>query len=273
MARTVHVSFADDDRKFRDALVTHLAPTIRSGKIKITDSDTGEYAGTKKDQRLAALDAADLIVLLLSARFLGVEETHEDLVRAEHRNTGEGTPVVPILLRPCNLEDTWLKGRKILGEDKPIESPSNDAAWTKIVEVIRAQLAKLPPEPAVQAAGKGETRDSAPAAAPERGAPPWLSGDDLRQLSNAAIQCRLDRSVLMSVLPPELVANVQVTATNVAGGLLADLNVLNELHPLPDGQLPLAVWLKNAIHLSAYRMESRVFEAALAKLVRPKPQT
>lgn len=270
MARTVFISFADDDRKFRDALVTHLAPMIRTGKIRITDSDTGEYAGTKKDQRLAAIDAADLVVLLLSARFLGLEETQDDLVLAEHRSTRERTPVVPILLRPCDLRDTWLDGRRILGEDKPLESPSNDAAWTKVVEVIRAELAKLPPEPAVQPTGKDETRDSAPTAAPERGAPPWLSGDDLRRLSTAAIQCRLERGVLMSGLPPELVANVQVTATNVAGGLLADLNVLNELHPLPDGQPPLAVWLKNAIHLSAYRMESKVFEAALARLASSK---
>ena len=41
---------------------------------------------------------------------------------------------------------------------------------------------------------------------------------------------------------------------------------MNDKDRLPDGELPIVVWLKNAIQLTPLQKEQRVFQAMVAKL-------
>lgn len=142
MPHHLFISFAKKDQDFRDALVTHLAPLRNSGKLVIDDSTKVAPGAMVRPTRLALLERADVIALIVSPSFFDVEETNlEDLPGAIHRNSKAHVPIVPILVSECEIKDTPLEGRRILpSEDKPIGSPSNDKLLTEVVKSLRKVL-------------------------------------------------------------------------------------------------------------------------------------
>src|SRR5690242_12717641 len=58
------------------------------------------------------------------------------------------------------------------------------------------------------------------------------------------------------------------TDSTPAGQLLLDLNALSRGGTLPNGSVPLAIWLRNAIHLAASHPEAAVFITILDRVER-----
>lgn len=87
------------------------------------------------------------------------------------------------------------------------------------------------------------------------------------ELHEAAIQCALDRDVLLSGLDRGFVATL-FTVAKLSDQILLDLQAFNETKNLEDGTVPITVWLETAIHLSASRREAEVFKKHLASLRR-----
>ncbi len=277
MARHLFISFANEDRKFRDALVKHLAPPIHSGKLAIDDSTKVGFGRDSRAERLDYLEAADVIVFLVSPNLLASKETMEfDLKKAIRRSESEKTPIVPILITETVLDGTWFHGRgRLPKEGGPIERATNDRA---LAEVVRALHSVLDDAPLVQkkAAGAASMNTGRKANEHEHGnaAPPagatrseetaWLPQATLRDLADAAIHLSLSPDTLLSGLPNALVGQFKRGKT-VAENLVTDLNLLNTLAPLPNG-LPLVSWLETAISLSSYRHQQQTFKKALQQI-------
>lgn len=148
MPHRLYISFAPDDARFRDALRTHLSVLERSGHLEVLDETNVPAGLDHASGRLQMLDRAHVVVLLLSASFFANDATLRDLTRALARNRDEKTPMIPVRVRAVDLSLSPLAGRKSLpADDRPIDSPGNDQAWTLLVTELRRVLDQLPPAP------------------------------------------------------------------------------------------------------------------------------
>lgn len=91
----------------------------------------------------------------------------------------------------------------------------------------------------------------------------------LRRVHDAAIRVGQSRDALLTGIPPEIAQSLPIHPSRGAT-LWSDLNQLNQMGALQDGSVPLVTWLKNASLLAGPRMESRVFQEALARLSTPE---
>ena len=100
-----------------------------------------------------------------------------------------------------------------------------------------------------------------------------LTGKELRTVQDAIVQLNIARGTLLTGLPKDLRANLQVAGVNNAEAVLADLEALNDHPGLGDGTLPLAEYLENALHTLKQRHltntdEYRTLTDALEKVRR-----
>lgn len=98
-----------------------------------------------------------------------------------------------------------------------------------------------------------------------------LSHDDILKLHAAVVTARLvgSRSVLLAGIDPHFVARLP-QATSPSDQVLQDLHSMNATPTLPDGSVPLAIWLANAIALSGAQNEAEIFKTALERCMIPQ---
>lgn len=89
---------------------------------------------------------------------------------------------------------------------------------------------------------------------------------DILRIHDAAVQVGLahERVALLGGLPHALTSAIP-SAPDPSGQLLVDLHCLNALQELPGGDVPLRVWLTNAVALCGPREEARVFRDAMER--------
>ncbi|MBE9139739.1 toll/interleukin-1 receptor domain-containing protein [Nodosilinea sp. LEGE 07088] len=128
---TLFISYSHGDDALKDDLVTHLAALKRQGKIRAwqdCDIEAGAEWDTETQQQL---DAADLILLLISARFIASDRCYDQQIqRALQRHRDGTTRVIPVILRPCDWQNSPFSHLQPLPKDaKPITQwPDPDAA-------------------------------------------------------------------------------------------------------------------------------------------------
>jgi hypothetical protein len=136
----LYCAYAHSDKELMNRLRQYLAPSMRTGvigqwhdrEIGIGDMSRGEI-----DEHL---DSSDLILLLVSADFLDSEFAHEvEMKRALERHEAQKARVIPIILRPCHLENTPLAHLQTLPTDgRPLTQWSDpEEAWQQIAQRIR----------------------------------------------------------------------------------------------------------------------------------------
>jgi hypothetical protein len=102
-----------------------------------------ELAGTIHEQ----LEAADIIILLVSARFIASHYCYDiETARAMERHHESSARVLPAIVRPCAWNNLPLGSLKLLPQDgKPISQFSNrDEAYVQIVDEIRRAATRPP---------------------------------------------------------------------------------------------------------------------------------
>jgi Effector-associated domain 1 len=141
----LYISFADEDRDFRDALVKHLTVRVQNSEIVVHDVTSVGFVSDARAARLELLDAADVVVLILSANyFASVECFGHDLPRAMARGESWRLPIVPVIVRDFDIQGTPIEGRKVLPDShRSVGSPQNDKVWTEITRALQVVFSDL----------------------------------------------------------------------------------------------------------------------------------
>ena len=139
----VFVSYAREDASFMRELRTHLTLLERQGLMKLWydgDITAGSAWGEAIDSQL---EAAKIILLLVSADFLAsdfIDEVELKRALARHR---EGTArVIPIIVRGCDWTKAPFAKLQALPRDGKAMATlrDRDAGWTEVAKALRAIL-------------------------------------------------------------------------------------------------------------------------------------
>ncbi len=139
----VFFSYSHQDEGLRDELESHLSILKRSGRIhtwhdrKITPG--GEWAGAIDNR----LEAADVILLLVSPPFLASDYCWDvELRRAMERHEAGEARVIPVILRPVDWHDAPFGKLQALPKDaRPVTSwPNRDEAFLDVARGLRAMI-------------------------------------------------------------------------------------------------------------------------------------
>lgn len=142
----VFISYSHKDEELKDELYIHLANLIRQGKIKPWQ-DRAIEAGVEWDAEIKArLEAAELILLLVTPRFIASEYCFDkEMQRAMERHAAKTARVIPIIMKPCDWQDTLFSKLQVLPRDaKPVTSwTDQDEALLNVVQGIRRAVETL----------------------------------------------------------------------------------------------------------------------------------
>jgi hypothetical protein len=139
-------SYSSRDGALRDELETHLTLLRRQGFISGWH-DRRVEAGTEWERQIDQhLNAADIILLLVSADFLASDYCYDlEMTRALERHGAGAARVIPVILRPCDWQSApFGKLQAQPKGGKPVTSwRKKDEAFTDIARGIREAVVSL----------------------------------------------------------------------------------------------------------------------------------
>ncbi|MGD1861787.1 MAG: toll/interleukin-1 receptor domain-containing protein [Leptolyngbyaceae cyanobacterium] len=142
----VFVSYSHKDEPLKDELVVFLKALQNLGKISIWQ-DRAIDAGSEWNQAiLQAFDSADIILLLITARFIGSDFCFsKEMSRALMHHEEKTARVIPIIMTPCAWQQMPFAKLQILPTDgKPVvEWRSQDAGLDNVMRGITRVVDKL----------------------------------------------------------------------------------------------------------------------------------
>jgi TIR domain len=142
---TLFLSYSHKDEVLRDQLETQLTMLKRQGVISVWH-DRRLIAGDHVDEVISKqLEAADIILLLVSPDFLASEYCYSvEMTRALERHAAGEARVIPVILRPCEWHHAPFG--KLLAtptDGKPVTKWADpDEAFLDIAKAIRAAARK-----------------------------------------------------------------------------------------------------------------------------------
>ena len=142
----VFISYSHKDEDLKDELYVHLSNLRRQGKIKPWQ-DRAIEAGDEWDAEIKAqLEAAGIILLLVTPRFIASEYCFDkEMQRAMERHEAGTARVIPVIMKPCDWQGTAFSKLQVLPKDaKPVVSwPDQDEALLDVVRGLRRVVESL----------------------------------------------------------------------------------------------------------------------------------
>jgi O-acetyl-ADP-ribose deacetylase (regulator of RNase III) len=142
----VFLSYAHEDKRYRERLVTHFATMMKRGVIQHWD-DRAIVPGSNWDNEInTALDEANIVLFLISADFMASGYIDSVEIRRSFERHGRGEAIlIPVLVRATDWRGTELSTLQALpGDGKPIsEWPNQDKAYVDVVEGVARAVADL----------------------------------------------------------------------------------------------------------------------------------
>ncbi|MCB0617307.1 MAG: toll/interleukin-1 receptor domain-containing protein [Saprospiraceae bacterium] len=139
----VFLSYAHKDQALQQQLDAHFAALKRSGRITWWDDTLIQPGSEWHDEIHNRIRQADLILLLVSADFLNSKYIweHELTIALERQARGE-VRVVPVILRPCDWQDTpFARLQALPAGAKPVTQWNDaDEAFLNVVLQIKQIL-------------------------------------------------------------------------------------------------------------------------------------
>jgi hypothetical protein len=143
----VFVSYSHKDNDLRSKLVTHLSSLKRQRKIADWFDREIEAGAEWEAQLKDKLESSPVILLLISADFLASDYCYDiEMKRAIERHKLGMALVIPIILRPCDLDGSPFMELQALPKDlKPITQwDDQDLAFLDVAKGIRRAVESLP---------------------------------------------------------------------------------------------------------------------------------
>ena len=136
----IYISYAEKDEELEEELVTHLT-LLKRQHIISTWHSRQIGLGREKDKEFDShIDTAQIILLLVSPRFMASNYCYEqEMTRAMQRHTNGQARVIPILLRHTDWKNAPFSNLQGLPRNgKPVVSwTDRDQAWSMIASEIR----------------------------------------------------------------------------------------------------------------------------------------
>jgi len=146
----VFLSYAHNDKELRVSLQKHLALLVRQKLISVWyDRKIGagqEWAGQIDEH----LNTAQIILLLISPDFITSDYCYDiEVKRAMERNSTREACIIPVILRPCDWQNTpFGKLQALPINGKPVTDWKNrDSAFLTIAQGIRTAVEELTSNP------------------------------------------------------------------------------------------------------------------------------
>ncbi|WP_437593041.1 toll/interleukin-1 receptor domain-containing protein [Sorangium sp. So ce1000] len=166
MPSTIFISHAAADSSHCQLLERHLASLCREHLITLWHH---RMVHPGEDARVAIrrqMEAADLVLLLVTPDFLASDECNEQTAQAMARHRLGAARVVPILVRPVDWHGAPFAALSHLPPDGRAitRQPDHDEAWEHVAREIRSMVAR--PSPRFGVAGEstsGRPRRETPA--------------------------------------------------------------------------------------------------------------
>ena len=140
LIRSAFVSYSQRDERYRQRLDISLVQ-LRRNKLISVWYDRKILPGQEWDQEIDKnLESADMVLLLVSPDFLASDYAYSrEMLRALERHRSGSAMLVPIILRPCDWQDSPLGSLQALpSQGRPVSRWSNrDQAWLDIVQGLR----------------------------------------------------------------------------------------------------------------------------------------
>lgn len=165
MKSRIFISYSHADEEYRQRLDTHLSMLKREGRVELWTDRRIEPGDEWGHQIRSELEAADIIVLMISPEFIASDYCWDvEVARAMERHEAREAIVVPIIVRVCDWHSApFSKLQALPAEAKPIKKWHDlDEAYQSITDGLK----KLLP----QEGWGGEA--ATPSAAPGRSAEP-----------------------------------------------------------------------------------------------------
>lgn len=143
----VFISYSHADELFKDALVEHLAPLIRSNSIEIWHDRQIPPGKEWNDEISDKLEAAEIIFFLVSSAFINSDYCYGvEVNRALELHNENLAKVMPIIIRPCDWHSLPFGTIQCMPKDAdPISTWSNsDSAWLDVIKKVRLELPNIP---------------------------------------------------------------------------------------------------------------------------------
>ena len=149
---TVFISYSHKDEVWKDRLVKHLAVLAKQGFLDIWDDRRIRAGGNWKEEIHAALERADVALLLISADFLTSEFIlNEEVSRLLERRAESGIHVVPAIVFESSWQDVpWLAAMQVRPRDgRTLASFKGDQRNRELVKIAKEvrQLLGVGPRP------------------------------------------------------------------------------------------------------------------------------
>jgi hypothetical protein len=144
------ISYAHRDEDMRKELDDHLSLLQRQGHIESWHDRAIEAGQQWADEIAEALNEAQVILLLVSARFLASDYIQQkEITRALERHAAGEAVVIPIILSACDWQTASFSKLQALPKDaKPIKSWNDrDEAWTDVASKLRRVIERLSAQP------------------------------------------------------------------------------------------------------------------------------
>ena len=137
---SVFISYSHRDEELRRELETHLAPLRREGIIDVWH-DRRIGPGEEIHQQISThLEAADIVLLLISSDFIASDYCHEiELNRAIERHNDGSARVIPVILRPCDWHSAPFGNLNAAPTDgKPVVKHATlDDGFLEVAQAVR----------------------------------------------------------------------------------------------------------------------------------------
>lgn len=146
--KKIFISYSNADENYKEQIISHLSGLKHRGVIETWHNRDIVAGDIREDEIDQNINQAAVILLMVSPDFIGsiycygYEMEHAIRLHKEGR-----TRVIPVMLRPCDIEDAPFENLKSVPENSWVsQCVDKDSAFLEVVEELKAALKEAVPK-------------------------------------------------------------------------------------------------------------------------------